>query len=483
MSSSSTAVGALYDSMLQSALRQFFERATVDAEPACAIPRDTRLAIDPSANPSALIISWFGTRYTLRVPGRWAFSAHEVRLAQAIGAVLAARYHAIHNPRIIAERGDLFSGAIEDRYVGAFIDHRPYAIEAREARADQIASIIELLRVAALSSFESRPISTGILLLGTTDDQSRMPSRGSSPSYTDLAGIKSAYRLADGVRTVFLANSEGRLLDIVDINRWVRDACRTQPPNINPPSPASAPPSLRSGEASARLPRDVVEAGMACAEAFNPHARATTQHGNVCVVLSPSREIKVFGEGSELFTFRGGSWHLLDVQAKYRLWAEAVGHEALAMRIFQTSLDLADAREGALFVVARDPEVAVAQLVAPPDRLEAAVPVVERAHDGSSSPSRRDLLRLIEGRSITDLDATVFQALASLDGAMMTDRTGRLLAAGAILRHPPLDEFPNSIIEGARTTAAIAASRFGPVLKVSEDGVMTFFDGERVWDI
>src|SRR5687767_15906886 len=176
MSSPFTAVGALYDNMLQSALRQFFERATVDAEPTPSIPRDTRLAIEPSANPSALIISWFGTRYTLRVPGRWAFSAHEVRLAQAIGAVLAARYHAIHNPRIIAERGDLFRGAIEDRYVGAFLDHRPYAIEAREARADRIATIIEMLRVAALSSYEGRPISTGVLLLGTTEDPCRVRS-------------------------------------------------------------------------------------------------------------------------------------------------------------------------------------------------------------------------------------------------------------------------------------------------------------------
>jgi hypothetical protein len=204
----------------------------------------------------------------------------------------------------------------------------------------------------------------------------------------------------------------------------------------------------------------------------------------VCVVLSPSREIKVFAEGSEFFTFRGGSWHLLDVQAKYRLWAEAVGNEALAMRIFQTALDLADAREGALFVVARDPDVAVPQLVAPADCLDGALPVGGHVDNLTASPSRRDLLRLVDGRSITELDATVLQALASLDGAMMTDRTGRLLAAGAILRHPPLDEpFQNSIIEGARTTAAIAASRYGPVLKVSEDGVTTFFDGERVWDI
>jgi hypothetical protein len=59
-----------------------------------------------------------------------------------------------------------------------------------------------------------------------------------------------------------------------------------------------------------------------------------------------------------------------------------------------------------------------------------------------------------------------------------------LLAAGAILRHPPIDESDErGIVEGARTTAAIAASRFGPVLKVSEDGVMTFFDRQRIWDI
>ena len=125
------AVGALYDSVLQSALRQFFERASLDTEVTPSVSSDGRMSIEPSANPSALIIRWFGTRYTLRVPPRWPFTAHEVRLAQAIGAVLAARYSAILNPRIIAERNDLFRGFIEDRYVGAFLDHRSYAIETR----------------------------------------------------------------------------------------------------------------------------------------------------------------------------------------------------------------------------------------------------------------------------------------------------------------------------------------------------------------
>jgi hypothetical protein len=453
-SPSSSTVGALYDSLLQSALRQFFERASLDTEPSASAPPDGRLSIEPSANPAALIVRWFGTRYTLRVPGRWMFTSHEVRLAQAIGAVLAARFIAIHDPRIIAERGDLFRGAIEDRYVGAFLDPRSYAIEAREARADRVASVIELLRVAALSSYENRPISTGVLLLGTQEDPCRpgAPFPASSPAYTEsLTAIKSFYRLADGLRTVFLSNAEGRLLDIIDIERWGNQACR----NLTLQVP--------------------------CAKVFQPHARATLQHGHICAVLSPSREIKVFAEGAELFTFRGASWHLLDQQAKYRLWAEAVGDDALSMRLFQTALDLADAREGALFVVARDVAGAVSTLVAPGDRLDRSL---AGTTDAAAAPSRRDLLHLLEGRSITDLDPNVLAALASLDGAIVVDTNGRLLAAGAILRHPATAESEaGGVVEGARTTAALAASRFGPVLKVSEDGVITFFDGERVWDI
>jgi hypothetical protein len=447
------AVGVLFDNVLQSALRQFFERATLDTETTPSVSSDGRLSIEPSANPAALIIRWFGTRYTLRVPGRWAFTAHEVRLAQSIGAVLAARYTAILNPRIIAERNDLFRGAIEDRYVGAFLDHRPYAIEGRETRADRIASVIELLRVAALSSYENRPISTGVLLLGTSNDPCRpdVPLPASAPSYDEsTAAIKSLYRLADGERTLFLANSEGRLLDIIDVERWGAQASRHQ---------------------TLQVP---------CAKAYQPHARATLQHGHICAVLSPSREIKIFAEGAEIFTFRGAAWHLLDLQAKYRLWAESVGDEVLAMRIFQTALDLADSREGALFVVARDTENAVQKLLAPADRLD----VPHKVHGDASQPSRRDLLDLLEGRSLTDLDPNVLAALASLDGAIVVDPNARLLAAGAILRHPPSEELgAGMVVEGARTTAALAASRFGPVVKVSEDGIITFFDGEKVWDI
>ena len=121
------------------------------------------------------------------------------------------------------------------------------------------------------------------------------------------------------------------------------------------------------------------------------------------------------------------------------------------------------------------------RLVAPADRLDVSARPEPFA---PSAPSRREILHLLEGRSATDLDPSVLSTLASLDGAIVVDRDGRLLAAGAILRHPQT-EAPEQgdIIEGARTTAAMAASQFGPALKVSEDGMITFYDRERVWDI
>jgi hypothetical protein len=450
-----SALDAFYEGILQAALRQFFRRASLAVDPWPSDVSDRALTIEPPVEPSTLCLSWAGTRYTLRMPGRGTFTPHQIRMAQAIVAVIRARYRATVQPELAAERGELFRGPIEDRYVGAFFDDRPYADARAEGAVDRIASIIEMLRGAALSTYENRPISTGMLLLGGDFDPCR-PALPTAPKRLPvkmqaLTSIRSFYRLADGVRSVFLADVAGHLLDIIDIDRWARQLC---PDNILDVPGASA---------------------------YQAHARATLEQRSVCVVLSPSRDIKVFAEGAEVFSFHSAAWHLLDLKAKYELWAEAVGNAALALRLFQLALDLADAREGALFAVLRDPVDAVPQLVAPADRLD--VPF-RTDLPGSGTVSRREVLHLLENRTVTELDLSVLSTLASLDGAIVVDREGRLFAAGAILRHPPSHELEiGGLFEGARTTAAMTASRFGPVLKVSEDGEITFYDRERVWEI
>ena len=447
-------VGAHYDTFLQRALKRFFERAALETEPIPSPSSDGRLAIDSTEDPSALGVRWFGTRYVLRVPGSRPFTEHEVRFARAIGSVLQSRYRAILNPQLLVERAGLFRGAIEDRYVGAFFDGTPYSPRADGGRSERVAEMLEMLRVAALSSYENQPISTGVLLLeGDTDPVGAYPAEErDTPHYTGaLTSIKSFFRLADGLRTVFLVARDGRLLDIVDVARWGWS-------------------SVGPGEVD-----------VPCARKYLAHAAATRSGRHVCVVLSPSREIKVFAEGAQIFTFRNADWHLMDLQAKYASWAAAVGRPALARRLFQTALDLADAREGALFVVLRRPLESLRELVGDQDRLDMELVGEESDPD---TPSRRHLLHVLAGRSITDLDASVLDALATLDGAVVTEPGGQLLAVGAILRHPPSAlPAPEGVTEGARTTAAAAASRFGPVLKVSEDGSITFFDNGRIWDI
>jgi hypothetical protein len=109
-------------------------------------------------------------------------------------------------------------------------------------------------------------------------------------------------------------------------------------------------------------------------------------------------------------------------------------------------------------------------------------PVPASGHD--SGLERRHLFHLFAGRMATELDESVLASLATLDGAVVCDPHGQLLAVGAILRHPvPSASEARVETEGARTTAALAASHAGPVLKVSEDGMITFFDQGRVWDI
>jgi hypothetical protein len=446
-------VGAHYDTFLQRALRRFFERAALESAAVPSPSSDGRLAIEPSGDPGAMVVRWFGNRYVLRVPRTRPFTENEVRFARAIGTVLSARFHAILKPQAMIERGGLFSGAIEDRYVGAFFDPAPYASGPAHPPSDRVAEVIEILRVAALSTYENQPISTGVLLLGTDEDPLAANGGGPvGPHYTSvLTSIKSFFRLADGVRTVFLVARDGRLLDIVDVDRWAT-------------------------QASAGL-------GLAvpCAEVYGAHARATLSGDHVGVVLSPQREIKVFARGEQVFAFRNADWHLLDLAAKYQMWESAVGNSPVARRLFQTALDLSDARQGALFVVLRRPLEALGELVTTDDRLDME-PV--GALTDPDAPSRRHLLHVLAGRTVTELDASVLAALATLDGAMVCEPNGQLLAVGAILRHPSTAPGAmGGVVEGARTTAAMAASHFGPVLKVSEDGLITCFDGGRVWDI
>ncbi|MBX6316767.1 MAG: hypothetical protein IRY99_28215, partial [Isosphaeraceae bacterium] len=271
----------------------------------------------------------------------------------------------------------------------------------------------------------------------------------------ELTGLKSVHRLCDGKQTLFLVDRAGRLAGIVDIGRWAAEIAGPDRPEVP------------------------------CARDYEAHARATRAAGHVCLVLSPNQEIKLFAGGVQAFAFAHGRGRILDAGGMYAVWEEAVADRGLARTLFQAALNLAEGRQGALFVVLSDPSAAVGHLIAPHDLLAAEAPAGPPPELALRDPlAKRALHYLARGRDAIGLDPPVLEALASLDGALAVDRSGRLLTFGAILRHDASDLPALTAAEGARTTAALVASRFGPVLKVSEDGVVScFLDGARVWDL
>jgi hypothetical protein len=397
-------------------------------------------------------IEWFRTRYMLLPSSPTPFLPAEHRLLEVVLRLLDRRFRSMFDPRM-AQRNEMFHFAVEDFIVTEFLD---------PPGPERIPAALEALRVAALSTYENRRVSTGALLLGTDHDPA-MPGRANpegAPRYNiRLTGIKGFHRLCDGVNTVYLVDRQGDLARAIDINRWAEQTQGPGPP-VDP-----------------------------CPRPYDSHAKATRSGGHVCLVLTPSQEIKVFAEGHLAFAFSDARWRMLDVPSKFAIWKQAVGETPvgdLARVIFQAALNLAEARKGALFVVLRNPAASIPQLIAPADRIVEEICEDDPQDPDNLSPrvAKRSLHHVVRGQGILDIDRAVIEALAGIDGAVVTDSDGRLLTFAAILRIDPEALRVARAVEGARTLAAISASFHGPSLKVSEDGTITLYlGGRRVWDL
>ena len=452
-------VVGLYQTFLRRSLEHFFPDGVLDASGDHSFidwdgsPHFDHFRLDVDDDEGVSVgIEWFRTRYTFAPGSPTPFLPSERRLIATTVRALDLRFRGLFDPEV-SHRLDRFHYALEDLIVTDYLDPvEPYRVPAA----------LEAMRVAALSTYENRRVSTGALLLGTDHDPASPGSvnhEGAPRFNTRLTAIKGFHRLCNGVRTVYLVDRQGELVRAVDVANWAE---RTQGPDplIDP------------------CPRDYVN-----------HAKATRSGGHVCVVLTPSQEIKVFAGGTMAFSFSDARWRLLDIPTKFASWCEAVSpicNALLARKIFQAALNLSEDRKGALFVVLREPADSIPQLIAPADRIVEEIVADDPQDPENLSPrlAKRSLHHVVRGRTMYDLDDTVLEALAGLDGAVVTDLDGRLLTFGAILRIAPDALKIARAVEGARTLAALAASYHGPVLKVSEDGFLTMYlGGRRVWEL
>jgi hypothetical protein len=99
---------------------------------------------------------------------------------------------------------------------------------------------------------------------------------------------------------------------------------------------------------------------------------------------------------------------------------------------------------------------------------------------GGDDPLGRLLIGRVKGRTIADLKQTgALMRILSADGMTVFSNGGKLLETGFIIDTSHAREV---VIGGGRTTAASAASFFGKVVKVSQDGPIELYqDGRLVY--
>src|SRR5580704_16504304 len=303
-------------------------------------PEWTPQIVFQAPSSGGLSFDWLGTRYALT--NHREFSDHQQRMVRSIAKFLSTRHEFLFNREAVAQNMPIFGGLTEDRYVSTFLDGRVFDDPVSASTLpDRVSEAIEVLRISALSSYEDKRISTGALLFGAWPDACHsVPSQPADalPYSSELTAIHSFHRICDGLRTIALVDEKGLMVELVDVQEWAQ-------------------------------PFSSLELPVPSARRYRTHSQATLCGGHICLVLTPNGEIKIFGEGVQLFSFLDGRWHLTDAVSKYQTWEDAIGRRDLAERLFSAGLNLAEHRRGGMFVVLEDSRNA-GQLVSEFDLLE-----------------------------------------------------------------------------------------------------------------
>jgi DNA integrity scanning protein DisA with diadenylate cyclase activity len=200
---------------------------------------------------------------------------------------------------------------------------------------------------------------------------------------------------------------------------------------------------------------------------------ACTRGGRCGVSLTRHGDILIFREGSLLWTYRFGRWQMWNHSALCRLLTNLIRGQRtspqtsgkLARAVYRASLDAAFRRHGALFVVLNAKQH-LKRVAARDDCID------HRPEESTERVFDKALGELV----LQSMPRSTLTELASLDGAVITERNGRILAYGAVMRPRKMGCIKRT--EGSRTKAAIGASNYGTAVKVSSDGqISIYFQG------
>jgi hypothetical protein len=331
----------------------------------------------------------------------------------------------LQSPDVSAASLKAISSAFDENIVAAHLDEH-HGFQA------PVATVLSALHTLSEQSYENRALTFGCIL---DPEQLGQPSGAQFPEA--FLESKKYKALSDGFRTAYVVSTDGRVQNFVDLERY----------------------ELERLSARHYFPE--------WTEAIARASRA----GRCGIVLSRQGDILIFDEGTLRFSYRYGRWqywnhvhivNLLRDQARaQRVPPNLVGRVVGA--VYRAALDVAFRRSGGLFVLLHNRQ-----------HLRKIVKVGDAIGDHRRGTTDQEFDGFLASHTIQSLARSVVVELASLDGAVVLDNSGRVLAYGAILQPKRAGRIRGS--EGSRTKAAIGASHYGLAVKVSSDGDIVIYN-------
>ncbi|MBT1071881.1 hypothetical protein [Pelotalea chapellei] len=314
---------------------------------------------------------------------------------------------------------------------------------ARSLRGDHrkafwpIQQVIQLLKNLSYQRYEGKPATTGLIVHRTTvqalqnllKERQHMltplqPHEELSPTFFDNP---LTYRFIDGVNLFFVAN----------IQMQVSGVIRT----------------------SSRLHTDVER--LTQREIFSLVRRSG--RGAFAITVNEASEIEILVSPARLLVRRKGLWAIFDPDIMRSYLADSLDEESID-ELLWTVYALSKIRHGTVILIYDGKPRQLANL--------------KKGSVGGDDPIGRLLIGQAKGRTISELKraGTLLRILSS-DGMTVFSRTGKLLEIGFIIDTSHAHEV---VTGGGRTTAASAASFFGKVIKVSQDGPVDLYQDGRL---
>lgn len=351
----------------------------------------------------------------------WLYSnsaAH--RLADALEALLTETPSASFQSGIGAY---ISPSSLADAVVAAYLH------ELTDIKGFNFTEVIRFLKELAQQSYESKPISYGVLV---TKRSSRTSFKSCFPA--EIVGNKRFKAITDGYRTALQVSKNGMIDGLVSLTTSTRQ---------------------RSGEHYRPLWLD-------------PIAETAAAKNALGIALSRNGAILVAWKGSLILQYRTGRWTLFNhsenidtlttVLARIRGQAQG-GLSRLASRLYRCALDVSFRRSGGLFVVLSGRRQA---------NLNRLVPTGEELLGRKRKRGDKAIGASLENKIITGIEREIVCDLAALDGAVVCARNGQILAYGSVLKTPSKPGLHK--VEGSRSRAAHSGSFFGLSIKISSDG-------------